>query len=836
MAPTVISKSREGLPQQNGGAQLVDVDGKFFGGDFRSKCFARQLKHLAPCIKVFVCTVTINLILMWTIKIAPMLPLVTAWAGLVFMALALSPSLVLRIVPLAVLFKLFLCVFHIAEWHFWVINVADSVLWWIATWAASVERYSEGGVASTLDVASLGFLITVQLALFAWAFKILTIQTLAEAEKEAQLRARAEKGRDSFMSYIMHEMRNPLYGAALLILEFQETLRELKKAARQSARKKADQAADSLRASIDETSSRLRRLTEFLASPFDKMKGVCDDLLQLEKLDKGGFEYVFRPADVRAFVAKVAAQAAPLFGEKAATARGEKASAAARSSVTQQGVSFSWSFEFTCPDVEALLATRPVGVADFLRLDQVVSNFISNAKKFTKTGSVSLRCTLSFTTAPPTAAASPFSHDTTLPPGSKKPESDPSSGGLFALGSSASSASKLPPSSQIKQWETALALEKEGSPIQDAAEEEDKEERGDQERPPPPSEDNAGSDSMPSVLMRVEVQDSGPGLSEEDIGKLFKPYGQVRAGEMQNGGGTGLGLVICKSFVEAHMGGRIGVESAGRGEGSTFFFEVCLPLLPAHHDPPHGKTGLEQSETVGAKDSLSQSSLCATSLAQSPAVSARRLSAAGVITPERRMSYVSGIWNLHQTGLAAQSPPWTPTRTTKAKPSGMTPETCEGSPPSKTPVFLPDPSGAQVDSDVLLVDDDRFCLMAASGAIRRLGYSVLPAEDGDEAVDLVVKQGRSFRLILIDKNMGRVDGPAAVHQISAHLGALKGQMKGGENSEKVTVSPSQLVAPIVGLTGDALEEACEEFLVAGADEVLLKPLKLTDLKALLGQV
>jgi len=297
-----------------------------------------------------------------------------------------------------------------------------------------------------------------------------------------------------------------------------------------------------------------------------------------------------------------------------------------------------------------------------------------------------------------------------------------------------------------------------------------------------------------------------------------------------------LGLVICKSFVEAHMGGRIGVESAGRGEGSTFFFEVCLPLLPAHHDPPHGKTGLEQSETVGAKDSLSQSSLCATSLAQSPAVSARRLSAAGVITPERRMSYVSGIWNLHQTGLAAQSPPWTPTRTTKAKPSGMTPETCEGSPPSKTPVFLPDPSGAQVDSDVLLVDDDRFCLMAASGAIRRLGYSVLPAEDGDEAVDLVVKQGRSFRLILIDKNMGRVDGPAAVHQISAHLGALKGQMKGGENSEKVTVSPSQLVAPIVGLTGDALEEACEEFLVAGADEVLLKPLKLTDLKALLGQV
>uniref|UniRef100_A0A0G4H8N4 Histidine kinase domain-containing protein n=1 Tax=Chromera velia CCMP2878 TaxID=1169474 RepID=A0A0G4H8N4_9ALVE len=61
------------------------------------------------------------------------------------------------------------------------------------------------------------------------------------------------------------------------------------------------------------------------------------------------------------------------------------------------------------------------------------------------------------------------------------------------------------------------------------------------------------------------MTDTGAGLSSADKEKLFLPYSQIRAGELHRGGGTGLGLCISKMFVEAHWGGRVGVESGGPG-------------------------------------------------------------------------------------------------------------------------------------------------------------------------------------------------------------------------------------------------------------------------------
>ncbi len=70
-------------------------------------------------------------------------------------------------------------------------------------------------------------------------------------------------------------------------------------------------------------------------------------------------------------------------------------------------------------------------------------------------------------------------------------------------------------------------------------------------------------------VFRISVDDTGPGIPEDKLGELFKPFSQVS--EMQKGG-TGLGLAICKKLVEA-MGGVIGVESR-IGEGSRFWFEL----------------------------------------------------------------------------------------------------------------------------------------------------------------------------------------------------------------------------------------------------------------------
>jgi two-component system sensor histidine kinase/response regulator len=71
--------------------------------------------------------------------------------------------------------------------------------------------------------------------------------------------------------------------------------------------------------------------------------------------------------------------------------------------------------------------------------------------------------------------------------------------------------------------------------------------------------------------LQVRVEDTGPGMSDEEVAGLFVPFQQGRAGR-QAQGGTGLGLVISKSFVEL-MGGAIWVHSSV-GRGSLFAFTV----------------------------------------------------------------------------------------------------------------------------------------------------------------------------------------------------------------------------------------------------------------------
>lgn len=71
--------------------------------------------------------------------------------------------------------------------------------------------------------------------------------------------------------------------------------------------------------------------------------------------------------------------------------------------------------------------------------------------------------------------------------------------------------------------------------------------------------------------LRIKVVDEGIGLSEVDIGKLFKPFPDIDMDHVRRG--TGLGLSICKGIIELH-GGTVDVESAGKGMGSTFSFEI----------------------------------------------------------------------------------------------------------------------------------------------------------------------------------------------------------------------------------------------------------------------
>merc|ERR1712096_389114 len=75
-------------------------------------------------------------------------------------------------------------------------------------------------------------------------------------------------------------------------------------------------------------------------------------------------------------------------------------------------------------------------------------------------------------------------------------------------------------------------------------------------------------DPAMQYYVRIEVEDEGMGLSPEELDKLFVKYSQIRPGEMQEGGGTGLGLNLSKINAEL-MGGTVGAHSV-KGVGSTF--------------------------------------------------------------------------------------------------------------------------------------------------------------------------------------------------------------------------------------------------------------------------
>jgi two-component system sensor histidine kinase/response regulator len=96
------------------------------------------------------------------------------------------------------------------------------------------------------------------------------------------------------------------------------------------------------------------------------------------------------------------------------------------------------------------------------------------------------------------------------------------------------------------------------------------------------------------AVIRVEIRDTGIGVTSDVQKRLFEPFTQADASTTRRFGGTGLGLAICKQLTK-RMEGEIGVESES-GHGAQFWFTMRLPKVTDLGLPSSGTNDLSLSD------------------------------------------------------------------------------------------------------------------------------------------------------------------------------------------------------------------------------------------------
>jgi len=223
--------------------------------------------------------------------------------------------------------------------------------------------------------------------------------------------------------------------------------------------------------------------------------------------------------------------------------------------------------------------------------------------------------------------------------------------------------------------------------------------------------------SLGEAGITFSVIDTGIGISEAGLAKLFVDFSQVDSRTTRQFGGTGLGLAISKKIIELMMG-QVGVEST-LGKGTCFWASI----------------------------------------------------------------------------------PYTPCETAQIK--------------LKTKNIIENLKGQA--SHILLVEDNLVNRMVGEKILQKLGHSVIMAENGQIAIDLLLDQKASsspdIDLILMDCHMPEVDG----------FEATKRLRKAG------------ITMPIIALTANTSIEDKQKALDSGMDEFLSKPFQVEDIQALILQ-
>lgn len=229
---------------------------------------------------------------------------------------------------------------------------------------------------------------------------------------------------------------------------------------------------------------------------------------------------------------------------------------------------------------------------------------------------------------------------------------------------------------------------------------------------------DAWSEEPGGYLMLIEVADTGPGMSTDQLTRLFNPFDQTQDGVSARHGGSGLGLAISRDLVEL-MGGRLTARSAP-GQGARFTVSLFL--------------------AAGA----------ATAVAETPIEG----------LDESRLAVARALFAPNQP-LAPAAPPVAP-----PAPAAVEPEI---EPPSRPAAAEGEPLE---DEDrplrLLVVDDHDINRRAVQLILQPLGCEITTAADGMIALDRCAET--AFDVIFMDVRMPELDGRETTRRLRAGNG------------------------------------------------------------------